>query len=173
MRTGLIAAALLTVGGCAPAAMSTSAPVMAVVATAALSDESGLPKGRIAIVDVGDKLRLTLDARDLPPGPLAFHVHAIGKCEAPGFTSAGPHWNPTGRQHGRDNPMGAHAGDMMNIAVGANGRATATADLAGTLAQLLDADGASVVIHAQADDYRTDPAGSAGARIACGVITGS
>jgi Cu-Zn family superoxide dismutase len=108
-------------------------------------------------------------------GTYAAHVHTVGACTAPDFTSAGPHWNPTGAQHGRNNPAGMHKGDLPNLSVGTDGRGSlefliAGAALRGGAAPLLDADGAAVVIHAQADDYRTDPAGNAGARIACGVL---
>lgn len=141
-------------------------------ATALLKDASGNVKGRVTIspADTG-KLRLSLDATNLSPGTYAFHVHTTGRCDAPGFISAGGHWNPTMKQHGRDNPMGAHAGDLPNLVIGANGRGRLSAEIDGDLAGLLDADGAAVMIHAAPDDYRTDPTGNAGARIACGVVT--
>ena len=114
---------------------------------------------------------LHVQAQGLPPGTHGIHIHAVGRCEAPDFQSAGPHWNPTSRQHGRDNPQGAHHGDLPNITIGADGRGMLHADVAGaSWAELLDADGAAVVIHATADDYRTDPSGNSGGRIACGVI---
>ena len=172
MRMPILISATLATAGCAPAAMDrAAAPVERPAASTTLRDAQGMDKGRVAIAEVGGKLRLTLDAQALPPGTLAFHVHSVGACDTPGFTTAGGHWNPAMKQHGRDNPMGAHAGDMPNLTVGADGRASAVAMLDGTLSQLLDADGASVIIHAQPDDYRTDPAGNAGARIACGVLS--
>jgi superoxide dismutase, Cu-Zn family len=141
-------------------------------ATATLRDAAGIEKGRVQIAPVGSgRLALSLQAEGLPPGTLAFHVHTTGKCEAPGFTTAGGHWNPAMKQHGRDNPMGAHAGDMPNLVVGADGRTSARTEIDGDLAQLFDADGAAVIIHAAADDYRTDPTGNAGPRMACGVLT--
>ena len=105
----------------------------------------------------------------------AFHVHAVGRCEPP-FDSAGRHFNPTQRQHGRDNSEGPHAGDMPNIEVTDRNTGKIEVVLRGVSLvsgpnRLLDTDGASLVVHEGADDYVTDPAGSAGARIACGVIS--
>jgi Cu-Zn family superoxide dismutase len=105
----------------------------------------------------------------------AVHVHAVGKCDGPAFTSAGGHFNPTGKKHGHKSAEGAHAGDLPNMLIGkdGSGRFEAMTDgltlLAGPLS-VFDADGSSLVIHAGADDYATDPAGNAGDRIACGLI---
>jgi Cu-Zn family superoxide dismutase len=119
-----------------------------------------------------------IDARGLPHGVHGIHVHSVGRCDAPDFASAGPHWNPAGRKHGTSNPQGPHAGDLPNVEVAANGvlgqavtLANATlAGPAGAPGALLDADGAALVIHAGADDYATDPSGNSGARIACAVL---
>jgi Cu-Zn family superoxide dismutase len=98
-------------------------------------------------------------------------VHAVGRCDPPGFESAGPHWNPTGREHGSQNPRGQHLGDLPNLLVGADGEGSFDLGIAGAdLRAMLDTDGAALVIHAGADDYRTDPSGNSGARIACGVF---
>jgi Cu-Zn family superoxide dismutase len=98
-------------------------------------------------------------------------VHAVGRCDPPGFDSAGPHWNPTNRQHGTLNPNGPHAGDLGNLNVGPAGTVNVSGTThGGKLGELLDADGAALVVHANADDYRTDPSGNSGPRIACGVI---
>jgi Cu-Zn family superoxide dismutase len=107
-------------------------------------------------------------------GTYGAHVHRTGRCEGPAFDSAGAHWNPTGQQHGFRNPSGRHRGDLPNLVVGAAGRGTLTftiraAQLRGE-AGMIDADGAALMIHAQADDYRTDPSGNSGPRIACGVL---
>lgn len=103
------------------------------------------------------------------------HLHAVGKCEAPAFASAGGHLNPGSRQHGVDNPHGAHLGDLPNLLADTSDAGSLTATLHKTipdlLAQLFDADDTAVVIHASADDYRTDPSGNSGSRIACGVFT--
>ena len=111
-------------------------------------------------------------AAGLPHGIHAIHVHAVGRCDGPGFDSAGPHWNPAGRKHGLNNPAGPHAGDLPNVEVAANGVLGSTVVLSGaSMASLLDADGAALVVHAAADDNVTDPSGNSGARIACAVIT--
>lgn len=110
---------------------------------------------------------LSIEATGLPPGELGLHVHTVGRCEGPDFASAGPHWNPTRRQHGRDNPEGPHLGDLPNLIATAEGRGTVVLALP---PGFLDADGASIVIHASPDDYRTDPSGNSGARIACAAF---
>jgi len=114
-------------------------------------------------------------ATGLPPGPHGAHLHAVGRCDPPDFSSAGPHWNPTNRQHGTDNPAGPHMGDMPNLTAAQDGSGTIDFTVRGATMQggqqaLLDADGAALVIHADADDYRTDPSGNSGGRIACAVI---
>ena len=116
-----------------------------------------------------------MDLRDLPPGLHAVHIHESAQCDPPDFKSAGGHFNPEGRQHGRKNPEGAHAGDLPNIRVGPDGAAAADFLVEGVTLEpgkqsLFKPGGTSLVIHASADDDRTDPAGNAGARIACGVI---
>jgi superoxide dismutase, Cu-Zn family len=147
--------------------------VDAASARAELKDERGTRVGEATLRDSPDGVRISATFSDLPPGEHAFHVHAVGKCEAP-FESAGDHFNPTGKQHGRDNPRGPHAGDMPNIEVASSRRATIDIVLKGvSLSSMLDGDGASLVVHESADDYTSDPAGNAGRRIACGVITQS
>ena len=109
--------------------------------------------------------------RGLPPGEHAFHVHAVGKCEPP-FTSAGGHYNPTGAKHGFMVAGGPHAGDMPNIHITPNG--ALDIEVLNTHlkldGRLFDTDGAAIVLHAKGDDYRSQPSGAAGPRIACGVI---
>jgi Cu-Zn family superoxide dismutase len=112
----------------------------------------------------------------LTPGRHGIHVHAVGKCDPPDFKSAGPHFNPFGRQHGILNPLGAHAGDLANLEVGKDGKATATFTARGATLEpgqgsLLGPEGAALVVHADPDDEKTDPAGNSGARVACGVIS--
>jgi superoxide dismutase, Cu-Zn family len=110
----------------------------------------------------------------LPAGEHGVHLHTVGSCQPP-FASAGAHWNPTTRQHGLENPQGAHLGDMPNLTVGASGSVDLQVSTRGGGLRgqhpLLDDDGAAVVIHAMRDDQRTDPSGSSGDRIACGVVT--
>ncbi|HEV2866053.1 MAG TPA: superoxide dismutase family protein [Allosphingosinicella sp.] len=121
-----------------------------------------------------DGVRVRLETSALAPGGYGAHIHSVGRCDPPGFESAGPHWNPAQRQHGSQNPQGQHLGDLPNLIVGANGEgsfefAIPGATLAGRRG-MLDGDGAAIVVHAAADDYRTDPSGNSGARIACGVL---
>ena len=141
------------------------------VAAAALVTPAGLPVGRATVTEVAGGLRVTLDARGLTPGNHGAHLHTVGRCDAPDFASAGPHWNPAATKHGTMNPQGPHAGDLPNLVVGSDGRGTLGVALAGaTLDGLLDADGAAIVVHAAPDDLMTDPSGNSGGRIACGVF---
>jgi Cu-Zn family superoxide dismutase len=118
---------------------------------------------------------VSVTARGLAAGRYGIHIHDAGLCEGPAFASAGGHWNPAGRQHGRLNPMGFHAGDLPNLEIAADGTGrvrftVAGGRLRGGAHPLLDTGGASIVIHAAPDDERTDPSGNSGARIACGVV---
>jgi superoxide dismutase, Cu-Zn family len=170
MRSAIIM--VLALAGCATVVPKTTAPTPAANdVMAQLRAADGADRGQ-AILRLGDgSMRLTVDAVGLKPGTHGVHIHDVGKCDAPDFASAKAHWNPTAKMHGRDNPMGAHHGDLPNLMIGSDGRGSVSIDLPGTVAELLDADGASVVIHAAADDYRTDPSGNSGNRIACGVLT--
>jgi len=115
-----------------------------------------------------------LDLKRLPPGEHAVHLHQTPTCDPPSFESAGPHLNPAAKQHGLKNPAGPHAGDMNNVTVAADGTAKTTVVntgvTMGTGAESLSSRGAALVIHAKPDDMKSDPAGNAGDRIACGVI---
>lgn len=172
LATGLIALAL---AGCASlTGKGSPGKPPEPDAVAQLTDASGGDRGSVDIFKDTNGLRLELVARGFAAGTYGMHVHAVGLCEGPKYTSAGPHWNPTGAQHGRENPMGAHHGDMPNLVVEPDTIGRATLTLVGTRLAgdggLLDADGAAFVIHAKPDDYRTDPSGNSGDRIACGVI---
>jgi Cu-Zn family superoxide dismutase len=132
----------------------------------------GAPIGSVRAWQTAGGVSFHVEAGGLPHGLHGIHVHAVGRCDPPDFTSAGGHWNPVGKQHGLSNPAGPHAGDLPNVEVAANGVLSATVTVAGaTLPEMLDADGAALVLHAAADDYRTDPSGNSGARIACAVIS--
>lgn len=140
-------------------------------AVATLRNTAGIEVGRATATEVTGGVRFTVDARGLPPGTHGAHVHAVGRCDPPDFASAGGHWNPTAAHHGAMNPQGPHEGDLPNLIIGADGRGTVALIVPGaSMAALLDADGAALVIHAGADDLMTDPAGNSGARIACGVF---
>jgi superoxide dismutase, Cu-Zn family len=144
-------------------------------ATAELKSAEGKDVGTVTLTQTRAGVRLSLALKDLPRGEHAFHVHGVGKCE-PAFTSAGPHFNPAQKKHGKLNPEGHHAGDMDNITIPAGGKLTlrvVNKDI--TLEKdkpnsVFQEGGTAVVIHAGKDDYATDPAGNAGDRIACGVI---
>lgn len=145
------------------------------LATASLSRANGAPAGTVELVANGSQLSLVVAAAGLPQGAHGFHLHTTGACRAPDFTSAGGHLNPTNRNHGTLGPGGSHLGDLPNLEVDSNSVTTTTVELAETdraqvLDWLFDADGTAVVIHQDPDDYRTDPAGDAGPRIACGVL---
>jgi Cu-Zn family superoxide dismutase len=143
-------------------------------ATAAMTDTRGRDLGTLTLSDTTDGIRISGSLGGLPPGEHGIHLHTTGRCDPP-FESAGGHWNPAGRQHGFDNPQGHHLGDMLNVAAGndssANVRLTTRGGSLRGANALLDADGAAIVVHARADDYRTDPSGNSGDRIACGVVT--
>ncbi len=140
-----------------------------------LKDGQGKDVGSVVIWDQGAGVALEVNVHDLTPGEHGIHFHQVPKCEGPDFKSAGGHFNPESKKHGFDNPDGHHAGDMKNFTVGANGKAkTRLEDADVTLKDgphSLLTNGAAIVIHAKADDYKTDPSGNSGDRIACGVIT--
>jgi len=164
----------LMVGAAAGLLAVASLPASAEMANAALKDRSGKAVGDVDLQQAANGVLLKLSIKGLPPGERAFHIHAVGKCEAP-FDSAGPHFNPGGHKHGALSGPG-HAGDMPNLHVPQSGELTIEVlNTAVTLEKgkpnsLFDGDGSSIVIHDKADDYKTDPTGNAGDRIACGVI---
>jgi Cu-Zn family superoxide dismutase len=144
-------------------------------ATAVLKDAKGNEVGNAQFTATPSGVLISLDLTAVPAGEHAFHIHAVGKCEPPDFKSAGPHLNSDEKKHGLMNPEGPHAGDMPNLHVPSDGKLQVEVlDPIVTLnekAALLDQDGSALVIHAGVDDYVSDPAGNAGDRIACGVVT--
>lgn len=140
-------------------------------AVATIKDAAGKTVGTATVTDAGHGFKLLVSLKGAPAGERALHLHTTGKCEGPGFTTAGPHWNPSSKQHGKDNASGPHAGDAPNITIMPNGKGMLTWEAhGGMFSSLLDADGAAVILHAKPDDYRTDPTGNAGDRVACGVF---
>jgi Cu-Zn family superoxide dismutase len=169
---------LLALAACGPKTESLGrvggAPPSLMLSTRLLTAD-GNSLGEVELLQMAEGVQLIATVKGLPVGQYAMHLHAVGRCVGPDFTSAGPHFNPAGKQHGRDNPMGSHAGDLPNLAVTEKGVGEMNLMLPGLRladgdAPLLDADGAAVVLHAKADDYRSDPAGNAGTRIACGEV---
>ena len=150
-------------------------PAPAQTASAALKNADGKDVGTARLTQTPAGVLINLSIKGLPAGEHAFHVHAVGKCEPP-FTTAGGHFNPTGKKHGMMAAEGQHAGDMPNLYIPASGELTVEVlNAAVTLEKgkpnsLFDADGSAMVIHAGKDDYKTDPTGEAGGRIACGVV---
>jgi Cu-Zn family superoxide dismutase len=156
-----------------PAPAPTAAPIP--MAAADLKTADGRNVGIVTLTQTSSGVRLAMALMGLPPGEHAFHVHAVGKCEAP-FTSAGPHFNPGQAKHGLNSKEGHHAGDMWNINIPESGNLTLAVENKditlekGKPNSVYQDGGTAVVIHAGKDDYVTDPAGNAGDRIACGVI---
>lgn len=171
----LAAALALTALVSAPAVAKRSGarPIFAVF-SAQLVKPDGSDAGYAAIRSQGGKKELVVALHGLSPGEHGLHVHATGKCMGPDFASAGGHLNPEGHQHGTLNPAGHHMGDLPNVTADASGNAGATIPItigdAELVRNLLDEDGSAIVVHAGPDDYKTDPSGKSGGRVACGVF---
>jgi Cu-Zn family superoxide dismutase len=158
---------------CAAAAFGQSAPKSA---HADFVNAKGEKIGTAKITAAKGGVKIVVAVAQLAPGDHGIHIHTVGKCDGPDFVSAGGHFNPDAKKHGKDNPMGPHMGDLPNMTVAANGKGKATIMAMGvTLGAGADSlfhdGGTALVIHAAADDYKTDPSGNSGARIACGIVT--
>ena len=166
LGTLTVSAMLLALAAASAAAQS---------AKATLKSADGKEVGTAALTETPAGVLIRVTVNGLPPGERAFHIHGVGKCEPP-FTTAGGHFNPGSKKHGMEAADGAHAGDMPNLHVPASGDLLievanpAISLVKGQPNSVFDADGSAIVIHAKADDYKSDPAGNAGDRIACGVI---
>jgi Cu-Zn family superoxide dismutase len=144
-------------------------------ANAELKDKDGKSIGTATLREQSGGVVIHLEVKGLTPGLHAVHVHAVGKCEGPAFTSAGGHFNPAQKKHGFKNPEGPHAGDLPDMLVDKDGSGryevlTDGITLKKGQTSVFDSDGSALVIHAGVDDNMTDPAGNAGDRAACGVI---
>jgi len=171
MRRARLILVALSLAGCAGLGMQSSDNA----AVADVKNAAGQSVGTARFTQAGSVVRILVEAKGLPPGPHAVHVHAVGKCDPPDFASAGPHFNPLNKQHGALNPQGSHAGDLPNITVAPDGTGrmettTEQLTLGSGPQSVWDADGSALVIHANPDDFKTDPTGNAGNRIACGVL---
>jgi superoxide dismutase, Cu-Zn family len=172
-RALLVGLAVLLLGGCASTGGKPEPEPLSAGAT--LKDKDNKTVGVATLIQTGDGVRIAVTGYRLPPGPHGVHIHAVGQCAPPDFASAGGHFNPGDKQHGRQNPAGPHAGDLPNLEVAPSGEGgfditTKAVTLAPGPTSLLGEKGTSIVIHAARDDEKTDPAGNSGARIACGVI---
>ena len=168
--TALVAGALLLFSTIAYSQAS------AQTAEVELLNSHGKKVGSATLTEQPAGVNISLQAWKLSPGPHAFHIHAVGKCDPPTFMSAGGHFNPDGKKHGVKNPAGPHAGDLPNLMVGPDGTAivevvASHVTLMPGSSSLFGREGSALMIHASPDDDVTDPAGNAGARIACGVVS--
>ena len=166
-RLGMLAGALSAVllSACAT-------PMGGPSASADLAAKSGsMVSGKVTFTEVHGKLRVEAMVSGLTPGEHGFHVHDVGDCSAPDATSAKGHFNPTAKAHGHHDSAEHHGGDMPNLVADASGMAKYSAEVSGlTLSGPTGVLGRSVVIHADPDDYKSQPAGNSGKRVACGVI---
>ena len=177
LRTAIVIAGLIALAIVVVTLIDARPTQAETAAIAIMKDPSGRTVGTLRLVETtAGQVVLRGVLTGLPPGQHGIHLHAVGRCDPPAFTSAGAHLNPDQHRHGLANPAGPHAGDLPNLTVlpdraGSVDATTGRVTLRSGPAGLLDADGSAIVVHAKADDQVTDPAGASGPRIACGVIT--
>lgn len=167
-----ISLSLVIASTAALSACATPSDAPASATSLPLVGSSGQQIGTVRMWETPGAVSFRVEGNGIAVGRKGLHVHAVGRCDAPAFTTAGSHWNPASRQHGLSNPQGPHAGDLPNVPVAANGTLRETVVLSGaSLAALRDADGSALVLHAGEDDNVTDPSGNSGDRIACAVLS--
>lgn len=174
--TGTILASLLVTGCGREETVELPIPEMPPAARAELRNADGELKGNAIFTETAAGVRVQVQVSGLEPGVRGIHIHEAGKCDPPDFVSAGAHFNPAARLHGRLHPQGHHAGDLGNITIAGDGTGTIDQTFTGiTLGEgdhsLFHPGGTSMIVHAEPDDEKTDPTGGAGARVLCGVIT--
>lgn len=168
LRSGMIAALVLAAGvGVAGAQRP--------IREATLHDGTGKDVGRVTMQETRGRIVIAVHARGLPAGVHGLHLHDVGLCEGPNFDTAGGHFNPGNKEHGRQNKRGAHLGDLGNITVAGNGSGDRSVTITSAearrgIASFLGEKGRALVVHASQDDEKTDPSGNSGARIACGAL---
>jgi Cu-Zn family superoxide dismutase len=161
----------------AAVALSVTAPAKAETAAADMRNPKGASVGKVVLTDTPTGVLLTVVLKDIPPGVHGFHVHEVGKCDGPAFTSAGAHFNPANHKHGFMSPDGAHAGDMPSLHADSSSAVQVEILVPNVTLQkgkpnsLMGPNGTTLVVHQAADDYKTDPSGNSGDRIVCGVIS--
>lgn len=157
--------------GCGAKAPAGAPPPPVPFAEAILYNGSGERSGIVTLKPDGNQLQGSVTVTGgLTPGQHGMHIHTTGQCTLPDFASAGGHLNPTGKQHGLENPAGSHEGDLPMLVADTAGAGALTFTVPATLSTLFDADGAAFVIHAGMDDMKTDPSGNSGSRVMCGVL---
>lgn len=168
--------AVLVTGGVLLFSVIVAGQASAETAKAELRNSQGQSVGSATLTEGPNGVQIALQLSALRPGTHGFHIHAVGKCDPPAFTTAGGHFNPDGRMHGAKTAEGPHAGDLPNLVAGSDGNfkgdvLAPRVTLKGGKRSLFSANGTALVIHADPDDEMTDPTGNSGGRIACGVIT--